>query len=237
VTGFEALLRWKHPIRGDVPPGLFIPIAEESSLILAVGEWVLREACREAATWTRPLTIAVNVSARQLIDKGLAELIQSILAETQLSPERLEIEVTETALISDPGRALQTLNKLKALGLTIAMDDFGTGYSSLSNVREFPLDKIKIDRSFIKAVHANKQAAAIVRAVRLLCDGLGLPVIAEGVETPDELQFLRKEGFTDAQGYLLGVPVPASDIGRLVFNNVILLPSTRVRIVSEAAVQ
>jgi EAL domain-containing protein (putative c-di-GMP-specific phosphodiesterase class I) len=117
------------------------------------------------------------------------------------------------------------------------MDDFGTGHSSLSNVREFPLDKIKIDRSFIKAVHANKQVAAIVRAVRLLCDGLGLPVVAEGVETPDELQFLRKEGFTDAQGYLLGAPVPASDIGRLVFNNVILLPSTRVRIVSEAAVQ
>jgi diguanylate cyclase (GGDEF)-like protein len=237
VTGFEALLRWKHPILGDVPPGLFIPIAEESSLILAVGEWVLREACREAATWTRPLTIAVNVSARQLIDTGLAELIQSILAETQLPPERLEIEVTETALISDPSRALETLNRLKVLGVTIAMDDFGTGYSSLSNVREFPLDKIKIDRSFIKAVHANKQAAAIVRAVRLLCDGLGLPVIAEGVETPDELHFLRKEGFTDAQGYLLGAPVPSSDIARLVFNNVILLPSTRVRIVSEAAVQ
>jgi diguanylate cyclase (GGDEF)-like protein len=237
VTGFEALVRWKHPIRGDVPPGLFIPIAEESSLILAVGEWVLREACREAATWTRPLTIAVNVSARQLIDTGLAELIQSILAETQLSPERLEIEVTETALISDPSRALETLNRLKVLGVTIAMDDFGTGYSSLSNVREFPLDKIKIDRSFIKAVHANKQAAAIVRAVRLLCDGLGLPVIAEGVETPDELHFLRKEGFTDAQGYLLGAPVPASEIARLVFNNVILLPSTRVRIVSEAAAQ
>ena len=237
VTGFEALLRWKHPIRGDVPPGLFIPIAEESSLILTMGEWVLRKACHEAASWTRPLTIAVNVSARQLIGTGLAELIQNILADTKLSPERLEIEVTETALISDPGRALQTLNKLKVLGITIAMDDFVTGYSSLSNVREFPLDKIKIDRSFIKAVHANKQAAAIVRAIRLLCDGLGLPVVAEGVETPHELHFLRKEGFTDGQGYLLGAPVPASDIGRLVSNNVILLPSTRVRIVSEAAVQ
>ncbi|WP_245435412.1 putative bifunctional diguanylate cyclase/phosphodiesterase [Microvirga calopogonii] len=236
VTGFEALLRWKHPARGDIPPGLFIPIAEESSLILTVGEWVLRTACRQAASWTRPLTIAVNVSARQLIDQGLAELVESILADTRLSPERLEIEVTETALISDPGRARQTLNRLKALGVTIAMDDFGTGYSSLSNVREFPLDKIKIDRSFIKAVHANKQAAAIVRAVRLLCDGLGLPVIAEGVETPDELHFLIKEGFTDAQGYLLGAPVPASEIGPLVFDNVIPLPSTRLRLVSEAAI-
>ncbi|WP_262267253.1 MULTISPECIES: bifunctional diguanylate cyclase/phosphodiesterase [Microvirga] len=236
VTGFEALLRWKHPVRDDLSPGLFIPIAEESSLILTLGEWVLRTACREAASWTRPLTIAVNVSARQLIDEGLAELVESILADTRLSPERLEIEVTETALISDPSRARQTLNRLKALGVTIAMDDFGTGYSSLSNVREFPLDKIKIDRSFIKAVHANKQAAAIVRAVRLLCDGLGLPVIAEGVETADELHFLVKEGFTDAQGYLLGAPVPASDIGPLVFDNVIPLPSARIRIVSEAAI-
>jgi diguanylate cyclase (GGDEF)-like protein len=237
VTGFEVLLRWTHPNRGSVSPALFIPIAEESSLIHTLGEWVLRSACQEAATWTRPLTIAVNVSARQLINAGLVELVQNVLTETKLSPDRLEIEVTETALISDPGRALQTLNRLKVLGVTIAMDDFGTGYSSLSNVREFPLDKIKIDRSFIKAVHANKQAASIVRAVRLLCDGLGLPVVAEGVETTDELHFLINEGFTDAQGYLLGAPVPASDIAHLVSDNVIALPNTRVRMVSEAAVQ
>ena len=237
VTGFEALLRWTHPTRGDVSPGLFIPIAEESSFILALGEWVLRTACQEAATWKRPLTIAVNVSARQLIDTGIADLVRNVLAESTLPPSRLEIEVTETALISDPNRALQTLNKLKSLGVTIAMDDFGTGYSSLSNVREFPLDKIKIDRSFIKAVHINKQAASIVRAIRLLCHGLGLPVIAEGVETADELNFLIKEGFTDAQGYLLGTPVRASEIAALSYDNVIPLPNTRVRVLSEVAAQ
>jgi diguanylate cyclase (GGDEF)-like protein len=237
ITGFEALLRWTHPTRGDVSPGLFIPIAEESSFILTLGEWVLRNACQEAATWKRPLTVAVNVSARQLIDTGLADLVRNVLAESNLPPSRLEIEVTETALISDPNRALQTLNKLKSLGVTIAMDDFGTGYSSLSNVREFPIDKIKIDRSFIKSVHANKQTASIVRAIRLLCHGLGLPVIAEGVETADELNFLIKEGFTDAQGYLLGPPVPASKIAAFAYDNVIPLPNTRVRVLSEVAAQ
>ncbi|WP_246498584.1 putative bifunctional diguanylate cyclase/phosphodiesterase [Microvirga soli] len=237
ITGFEALLRWTHPTRGDVSPGLFIPIAEESSFILTLGEWVLRNACQEAATWKRPLTVAVNVSARQLIDTGLADLVRNVLAESNLPPSRLEIEVTETALISDPNRALQTLNKLKSLGVTIAMDDFGTGYSSLSNVREFPLDKIKIDRSFIKSVHANKQTASIVRAIRLLCHGLGLPVIAEGVETADELNFLIKEGFTDAQGYLLGPPVPVSKIAAFAYDNVIPLPNTRVRVLSEVAAQ
>ncbi|WP_262031788.1 putative bifunctional diguanylate cyclase/phosphodiesterase [Microvirga sp. Mcv34] len=237
VTGFEALLRWTHPTRGNVSPGLFIPIAEESSFILTLGEWVLRNACQEAATWERPLKVAVNISARQLIDAGLADLVSNVLAETNLPPGRLEIEVTETALISDPNRALDTLNRLKALGVSIAMDDFGTGYSSLSNVREFPLDKIKIDQSFIRAVHANRQAASIVRAVRLLCDGMGLPVIAEGVETADELNFLIREGFTDAQGYFLGAPVPASEIATSAFDNVIPLPTTRVRLLSEVAVQ
>ncbi|MBE7247294.1 MAG: EAL domain-containing protein, partial [Actinomycetospora chiangmaiensis] len=155
VTGFEALLRWRHPERGSVSPALFVPIAEETGAILEIGAWVLREACRTAAGWTQPLAIAVNVSAVQLHNPHFVQFMHGILFETGLKPERLEIEITETALIRDPGRALLTLRQLKALGVRIAMDDFGTGYSSLSNLRSFPFDRIKIDGSFIKAVHSN----------------------------------------------------------------------------------
>ena len=224
VNGFEVLLRWTHPTRGKVPPSIFIPIAEDSGLILKIGEWVMREACHEAATWMRPLTIAVNVSALQLTSDGFVEFVQSTLSQTKLPPERLEIEITETALIRDPNRALQTLQKLKALGVNIAMDDFGTGYSSLSNLRAFPFDKIKIDRSFIQAVHTNPQAAAIVRAVLGLGRGLGLPVIAEGVETSEELRFLGLEGCTEAQGYLFGRPAPIAEFVPLINDNVVVLP-------------
>jgi diguanylate cyclase (GGDEF)-like protein/PAS domain S-box-containing protein len=224
VNGFEVLLRWTHPTRGNVPPSIFIPIAEESGLILKIGEWVMREACREAAAWMRPLTIAVNVSALQLTSDGFVEFVQSTLSQTKLPPERLEIEITETALIRDPNRALQSLQKLKALGINIAMDDFGTGYSSLSNLRAFPFDKIKIDRSFIQAVHTNPQAAAIVRAVLGLGRGLGLPVIAEGVETSEELRFLGLEGCIEAQGYLFGRPAPIEEFVPLINDNVVVLP-------------
>lgn len=224
VNGFEVLLRWNHPTRGNVPPSIFIPIAEESGLILKIGEWVMREACREAATWMRPLTVAVNVSALQLSSDGFVEFVQSTLDQTKLPPERLEIEITETALIRDPNRALVTLQKLKTLGVNIAMDDFGTGYSSLSNLRAFPFDKIKIDRSFIQAVHTNPQAAAIVRAVLGLGRGLGLPVIAEGVETSEELRFLGLEGCTEAQGYLFGRPAPIKEFVPLISANVVALP-------------
>jgi diguanylate cyclase (GGDEF)-like protein/PAS domain S-box-containing protein len=224
VNGFEVLLRWTHPTRGKVLPSIFIPIAEDSGLILKIGEWVMREACHEAAAWMRPLTIAVNVSALQLTSDGFVEFVQSTLSQTKLPPERLEIEITETALIRDPNRALQTLQKLKALGVNIAMDDFGTGYSSLSNLRAFPFDKIKIDRSFIQAVHTNPQAAAIVRAVLGLGRGLGLPVIAEGVETSEELRFLGLEGCTEAQGYLFGRPAPIEEFVPLINDNVVVLP-------------
>jgi diguanylate cyclase (GGDEF)-like protein/PAS domain S-box-containing protein len=224
VNGFEVLLRWNHPTRGNFPPSLFIPIAEESGLILKIGEWVMREACREAATWLRPLSIAVNVSALQLTSDGFVEIVQRTLSETGLSADRLEIEITETALIRDPNRALQTLQKLKALGVNTAMDDFGTGYSSLSNLRAFPFDKIKIDRSFIQAVHTNPQAAAIVRAVLGLGRGLGLPVVAEGVETSEELRFLGLEGCTEAQGYLFGRPAPINEFVPLISDNVFVLP-------------
>ncbi len=206
VIGLEALLRWKHPARGEVSPAFFIPIAEETGMILEIGDWVLKTACREAAAWTVPLTIAVNVSAVQLYNANFIQELHQILLETGLPPRRLEIEITETALVRDFNRALTTLRQIKALGVRIAMDDFGTGYSSLSNLRAFPFDKIKIDGSFIKSVNSNDQAATIVRAVLGLGRGLGLPVLAEGVETDAELQFLREELCDEVQGYLLGRP-------------------------------
>jgi diguanylate cyclase (GGDEF)-like protein/PAS domain S-box-containing protein len=210
VIGFEALLRWKHATRGYIPPDVFIPIAEETGQILPIGEWVLRTACREAATWSEPLTVAVNVSAKQIHTTGFAHTVHEILFETGLAPKQLELEMTETALILDLDRALSTLRRIKMLGVRIAMDDFGTGYSSLSNLRAFPFDKIKIDGSFIKSVNSNEQAATIVRAVLGLGRGLGLPVLAEGVETAAELQFLENELCDEVQGFLLGRP---ADIG------------------------
>ena len=206
VIGFEVLLRWQHPVRGSVSPAVFIPIAEESGLILPIGEWVLREACREAAGWTSPLTVAVNVSGVQIHAPNLVPLVEEVLRETGLAPERLEIEVTETALIREPARAQLTLRQLKALGVRIAMDDFGTGYSSLSNLRAYPFDKIKIDGSFIRTVDSNEQTAAIVRSVLGLGRGLGMPVLAEGVATVEELNFLMGENCSAVQGFLMGRP-------------------------------
>jgi diguanylate cyclase len=208
IVGFEALLRWQHPERGAISPATFIPIAEESGLILQIGEWVLRMACTEAARWERPLSIAVNVSAMQLHSANFAPLVHEILITTKLAPSRLELEITETALIRDLTRALTTLRQLKTLGVHIAMDDFGTGYSSLANLRAFPFDKLKIDKSFITSVDDNEQSAAIVRAVLGLGRGLNLPVVAEGVETAEELKFLASEFCSEAQGYLLGKPAP-----------------------------
>ena len=206
IVGFEALLRWNSPERGMVPPNVFIPIAEECGLIVQIGEWVLREACREAVRWAHPLSVAVNVSAIQLHNANFPQLVHEILFQTGLAPNRLELEITETALIRDLNRALSALRQLKSLGVRIAMDDFGTGYSSLSNLRAFPFDKIKIDASFIKSVNEGGQAAAIVRAVLGLGRGLNLPVLAEGVETAEELAFLNAEACQEVQGYFLGRP-------------------------------
>jgi diguanylate cyclase (GGDEF)-like protein/PAS domain S-box-containing protein len=206
IIGFEALLRWKHPTRGDVSPTEFIPIAEDTGVILQIGEWVLRAACREAATWTKPLTMAVNVSAVQVHNADFAHRVHEILFETGLAPHRLELEITETALVRDLNRALGTLRRIKMLGVRIAMDDFGTGYSSLSNLRAFPFDKIKIDASFIRSVNVNDQAAAIVRSVLGLGRALRLPVLAEGVETAAELEFLKSEFCNEVQGFLVGRP-------------------------------
>ena len=215
VVGFEALLRWTHPTRGEVPPAEFIPLAEDTGSILQIGEWVLRTACREAARWREPLTIAVNVSAVQIHSPNFATAVHEILFETELPPGRLELEITETALVRDLNRALATLRRIKILGVRIAMDDFGTGYSSLSNLRAFPFDKIKIDGSFIKSVNANDQGAAIVRSVLGLGRALKLVVLAEGVETTAEFDFLKTENCNEVQGFLLGRPADIEIYRRL----------------------
>lgn len=212
TIGYEALIRWYHPQRGEIDPSYFIPIAEESGAIVQIGEWVLRMACLEAATWDGDMTIAVNVSPVQLHGGAFPLSVQSILMATGLQAHRLEIEITETALIRDLNRTLVTLRHLKLLGVKVTLDDFGTGYSSLANLRAFPFDKIKIDRSFIHSVNTNEQAAAIVRAVVGLGRGLGCPVLAEGVETKEELDFLHLEDCQMAQGYFLGRPSAAEDM-------------------------
>jgi EAL domain-containing protein (putative c-di-GMP-specific phosphodiesterase class I) len=176
---------------------------------------VLRKACTEAASWSEKLTIAVNVSTVQIHNANFAHALHEILFETGLKPERLELEITETALIRDLDRAVATLRRIKLLGVRIAMDDFGTGYSSLSNLRAFPFDKIKIDGSFIKSVNVSEQAATIVRAVLGLGQGLGLPVLAEGVETAAQLQFLENESCQEAQGFWLGKPAEIERFRRL----------------------
>ena len=215
MIGFEALIRWRHPERGDVAPSVFIPVAEDSGAIVQIGEWVLATACGEAAGWKNPLTIAVNVSAVQLHSPDFSRKVHEVLLRSGLAPGRLELEITETALVKDMPRALATLRQIKALGVRVAMDDFGTGYSSLSNLRAFPFDKIKIDGSFIKSVDRNDQVATIVRAVLGLGRGLGLPVLAEGVETLDELRFLDAEDCEIGQGYFLGRPGPIETFGEL----------------------
>ncbi|SDR62424.1 PAS domain S-box-containing protein/diguanylate cyclase (GGDEF) domain-containing protein [Rhizobiales bacterium GAS113] len=215
IIGFEALIRWMHPKRGLIAPGNFIPAAEENGLIVAIGEWTLREACREAASWEVPLQIALNLSPVQFRYGDLPSLVHRVLLETGLVPSRLELEITESALIGDFARAVSILRRLKALGVKIAMDDFGTGYSSLSYLQSFPFDKIKIDRSFIMNLGDNPQSATIVRAVIGLARGLDLPVIAEGVETQDQLAFLTNESCDEVQGYLIGRPRPINDYARL----------------------
>jgi diguanylate cyclase (GGDEF)-like protein/PAS domain S-box-containing protein len=216
IIGFEALARWQHPQRGFVPPATFIPVAEESGLMIPLGEWILREACREAASWRRPLQIAVNLSPVQFRHGDLPALVHVILLETGLPASRLELEITEGVLIQDFSRALSILRRLKALGVRIAMDDFGTGYSSLAYLQSFPFDKIKIDRAFISNVERNPQSAAIVRAVIGLGRGLKLPVVAEGVETEDQLSFLAKELCDEVQGYFIGRPWPIDQYAELV---------------------
>ncbi|MCJ2186535.1 bifunctional diguanylate cyclase/phosphodiesterase [Novosphingobium beihaiensis] len=206
VSGYEALLRWHHPRFGLISPAEFIPIAEQTGEIMRIGEWVLRAACAEAVRWKWDGKIAVNLSPVQLLKPDLPERVTNILLETGLSPRRLELEITETAIIADKARALHSLRRIKASGVSVAMDDFGTGYSSLDTLHSFPFDKIKIDKSFLLRAEQSEQAGTIVRAVLALGKSLGIPVLAEGVETESQLALLVREGCDEAQGYYFGKP-------------------------------
>jgi diguanylate cyclase (GGDEF)-like protein len=215
VFGFEALVRWQHPKLGMVLPSTFIGLAEQNGLIVDIGEWTLRQACLEAVSWPNPLQIGVNLSPVQFRYGDLANLVHEVLFETGLDPKRLELEITEGVLINDSARALSILRRLKMLGVKIAMDDFGTGYASLSSLQSFPFYKIMIDRTFVSRVESDQQSAAIVRAVVGLSNALNMPVIAEGVETEGERDFLMKAGCGEIQGYLLGRPKPIEEYADL----------------------
>ncbi|WP_049819983.1 EAL domain-containing protein [Bradyrhizobium japonicum] len=206
LMGYEALVRWRHPVRGIIPPGEFIPIAERSGSIAQIDDWVLMEACREAASWDQPLRVAVNVSAAQFRRENLDRQVRRSLRDSGLPAARLELEITEGVLIEDMQRAKRTMQSLKALGILIALDDFGTGYSSLSYLEAFPLDRIKIDRSFVASLGQSDRSLAIVRAVIGLAHGLGVPVLAEGIETEEQMSLLMQEGCDEMQGYLIGRP-------------------------------
>ncbi|MEM7043380.1 MAG: EAL domain-containing protein [Pseudomonadota bacterium] len=214
MTGVEALLRWRHPERGWVPPTDFIPLAEESDLIVAIGEWVLGEACAQAAAWPS-LTMAVNLSPIQFMRSDLVETVEAVLATTGLPAERLELEITESVWLSDSEKAMATLNRLRSLGVRVALDDFGTGYASISYLLRFPFDKIKIDRSFIQGLDQMTEANAVVHALIGLGRSIGMRASAEGVETPAQIEHLRKEGCEEIQGFYYGKPVMAHKIGTM----------------------
>jgi len=208
----EALLRWSHSERGMIPPSEFIPIAEEIGLIVAIGEWVIRRACADAATWPGDVGVAVNLSPTQLGSKNLLPTVVGALAQSQLPADRLELEITEAVLMQNSEATLRTLHQLRALGIRISLDDFGTGYSSLSYLRSFPFDKIKIDRCFVNGLDDNSQSAAIVRAVTDLADSLNMTTTAEGVETRAQLDRVRELGCTEVQGFFYSPPVPLAEL-------------------------
>ncbi len=213
ITGCEALLRWNHPSRGMISPADFIPVAEESGLIVPIGAWVIEEACRQAAGWPGEQRISLNVSPVQFRD--LPDCILAALQKTGLAPHRLEVEVTETVLVVDAEAALDILTRIRAFGVRIALDDFGTGYSSLNYLWRFPFDKIKIDRSFVWNIDSRRDSQVIVQAIRDIARGLGMTITAEGVETERQAELLRKTGCQELQGYLFSRPRPAEDLGHL----------------------
>jgi diguanylate cyclase (GGDEF)-like protein len=212
VTGFEALLRWRHPGRGLVSPADFIPVAEEMGTIVEIGEWVLRSACFEAENWPVNISVAVNLSPVQFEKGDIVATVRAALAASGLRPHRLELEITESVLLRETAGTLKALHQLRAMGITVALDDFGTGYSSLSYLRSFPFDKIKIDQSFVRDLVTNKESMSIIRAVTGLGHSLNIKTTAEGVETLDQLAMLREHGCTEAQGYLFSRPTPANEL-------------------------
>jgi diguanylate cyclase (GGDEF)-like protein len=221
ICGFEALIRWNHPERGIMSPIDFIPLAEETALIVPIGEWVLRQACAEAKKWPRDISVAVNISPAQFKTPGLYQIVFDALAHSGLAANRVELEITESVLLVNNKSTVDTLHRLRALGARISMDDFGTGYSSLSYLRSFPFNKIKIDQSFVHDLSINKDSMAIIRAVVGLGNSLGMVTTGEGVETQEELEYLKREGCTEAQGYLFGKARPARDVVPLLANQAV----------------
>jgi diguanylate cyclase (GGDEF)-like protein/PAS domain S-box-containing protein len=233
LVGFEALIRWQHPERGLLHPARFIPLAEESDLIVAMGDWVTREACRQNAAWQRAglqaLPVSVNLSARQLVNRSLTKTVQTILSETGLAPRYLELELTETMLMDNAGTPVNVIAELADHGVSFAIDDFGTGYSNLGYLRRFPIHRLKLDQSFVRGITSHHGDAAIVRAVLGLASNLHLKVLAEGVETAEQLEFLRAEGCDEIQGYFIGKPLPAEQFAKVLASTAPLvnLPAAR----------
>ncbi|CAH2921872.1 MAG: diguanylate cyclase/phosphodiesterase (GGDEF & EAL domains) with PAS/PAC sensor(s) [uncultured Paraburkholderia sp.] len=215
VTGREALIRWTHPTRGELSPSAFIPTAERTGLILAPGEWALLQSCKEAVMWRDKAPVAVNVSPVQLREETFASIVAGVLRKTRLPPERLNIEVTETVLLNDDIVTRRNISRLRALGIGLALDDFGTGFSTMSTLVRFTFDKLKIDSSFVKESVHRRESAAVVRGIVALAREIGMPTTAEGIETEEQLDFVRRSGCTHAQGFLLGRPVQGSEIARI----------------------
>jgi EAL domain-containing protein (putative c-di-GMP-specific phosphodiesterase class I) len=228
IFGCEALIRWKQADLGIVSPAKFIPLAEETGLIVPIGEWVLRTACRQCKIWQDaglpPVAVAVNISARQFREKDLLQLVASILAESGLAPSQLELEVTESVIMHDEQQVITLLQAFRDIGVRLSVDDFGTGYSSLSYLKRFPVHRLKIDQSFVRELTGDADDAAIAQAVITLGHSLNLRVIAEGVETPEQLAFLRRNQCDEMQGYLFGKPVPADEFGKLLESGRTLAP-------------
>ncbi|MFQ5518878.1 MAG: putative bifunctional diguanylate cyclase/phosphodiesterase, partial [Mariprofundus sp.] len=216
ILGLEALIRWIHPDKGMISPMDFIPVAEESGQIISMGKWVIRAACRQHQAWCEaglaPVSISVNLSGHQFADEQLLAAIEDILKETDMRAEYLEFEITETVLMQDADAALNILNQMKAMGLKISIDDFGTGYSSISYLKHFPVDVLKIDRAFVKDLPEDEQDATITSAIIMLAKALNLVVVAEGVETAEQLQWMQERGCEQIQGYLFSPPLPADKL-------------------------
>jgi diguanylate cyclase (GGDEF)-like protein/PAS domain S-box-containing protein len=212
LTGFEALVRWRHPERGLVHPDAFIAVSEAMGLIVPLGKWILSRACADAASWPQDLKVSVNLSPMQFVDRGLEDAIAAALVASALAPDRLELEITESLLLQDTEDTIAVLSRLRNSGVCISMDDFGTGYSSLSYLLKFPIDKVKIDRSFVLAMDKRPEGAAIIRAVAGLCQTLGIVTTVEGIETPEQMKQVASQGCTEGQGYLFSLPRPAADV-------------------------
>jgi EAL domain-containing protein (putative c-di-GMP-specific phosphodiesterase class I) len=219
ITGVEALVRWQHPEMGLVPPIQFIPLAEETGLIVPIGRWVLHTACAQSVAWQRlglpPVHMAVNLSARQFADEDLVEDVANVLKSTGLRPELLELELTESMVIQNTERAGKVLNEIKKMGVRLAIDDFGVGYSSLTHLKRFPIDTLKVDRSFIRDLPADTEDKAITEAIIAMGKSLNLTVVAEGVETQEQQSFLQEHACDEMQGYFFSKPIPGDAFAEL----------------------